>query len=126
MITIPTKILARDKMLEAKGVNPTLTRKAKAVLNDLRSQGLPAVVVEVIRSKSRALLMKATGKSLNGLKSSHVIGRAIDIAFWDGKKISWSVPDIYWDKLGSSAHSHNMIWGGDWTKLVDKNHIELR
>lgn len=126
MIIIPDKILDRDKKLDEKGVNPNLTRKVKAVLHDLRSQGLPAVVVEVLRSKTKAALMKATGKSLTGLKSKHIIGKAADIAFWDGKKITWAVPLEYWNKLGSSADAHELIWGGTWKSLVDKNHIELK
>lgn len=121
---IPPAVLERDRKLFAPGVDETFRRKALAVLNDVRGHNLPIVVVEVLRSKARAALMKATGKSKNGMRSKHVTGRAFDCAFWNGKGITWDVPAEWWAVYGRAAEAHGLTWGGRW-KMRDMNHVEL-
>lgn len=125
MTSISPKNLARDKKLDDPRVDEVFRRKAEAVLRDVRGHGLPLVVVEVYRTKARALLMKAQGKSQNGTKSKHCQGRAMDCAFDDGKGgITWNVPRSYWEVYGKAAKAHELTWGDDW-HFRDTNHIEL-
>jgi peptidoglycan L-alanyl-D-glutamate endopeptidase CwlK len=80
--------------------------------------------VEVMRSKARGALLKLSGKSKNGSKSKHTIGRAMDCAFWNGKTITWSVPAEWWSLYGKAAEAHGLVWGGEW-RMRDMNHVEL-
>lgn len=122
---ISAKNLKRDDLLYDKRVNAEFRRKALAVLADLRGQGIPIVVVEVYRSKVRAALMKLQGKSKIGAKSKHCLGKAMDCAFQVDGKITWNVSHEWWDKYGSAAKTHSLIWGGDWHSFPDSNHAEL-
>lgn len=119
------KLKARDSLLDDKRVNPQWAATVKRILSKLRDKGIPAVVVEVYRSPARAALMKATGKSKNGVKSKHTIGKAADIAFEKNGKLSWDVDPAWWSLLGSLAEAEGAVWGGRW-RMRDYNHIEMR
>lgn len=121
---IPPKLLARDAKLQEKGVDPTFRRKALAVLSDVRGHGLPIVVVEVMRSKARGAMLKALGKSKNGAKSKHTVGKAMDAAFYVNGKITWAVDPKWWAIYGKAAEAHGLTWGGEW-RMRDLNHVEL-
>lgn len=126
MISISPKNIKRDNMLDDPHVDSVFRRKAEAVLRDVRAHGLPLVVVEVYRTQARALLMKATGKSLNGMKSKHCTGHAMDCAFDDGKGgITWAVSRLWWEFYGRAAKAHGLVWGDDWN-FKDTNHVELQ
>lgn len=121
---LSVKVLGRDKMLDAAEINSTFRVKARAVLMDIRGHGLPLVVVEGFRSKVRAALMLATGKSKNGKLSKHCVGRAADMAWFVDGKITWNVPSAWWLLYMHSAEVHGLTAGGRW-KMRDTNHIEL-
>jgi peptidoglycan L-alanyl-D-glutamate endopeptidase CwlK len=123
-VNLPQKILNRDNLLNANGVYPDLQRKAFAIISDLRGQGIPVVVIEVMRSKTRQIFLKATGKSKT-LKSKHIVGLAVDMAFYINGKISYSPPKEWWELYMHCAESHGMIAGGRWKTFHDYCHIQI-
>ena len=68
------------------------------------------------------------------LNSNHLSGRAIDICPWINGKYEWDNNGKLgvWPKLAkafkqaASELGHDMEWGGDWEKTVDRPHFELK
>ena len=127
---LPEKIKKRDGLLDDPRVDPRLRAKCKAILSDLRGQDIGAVVIQSVRTPVQGIIAKATGHSKLELKSKHIpqgkrLCEACDIAFYWNDKITWDVPLVLWQKLGSAAKAHNLTWGGNW-RMKDMNHVELR
>ena len=120
-----TDVKSRDYLLDDRRVSPVFRNKVKALLTALRAKGFPIIVVEAYRSKARALQMKVTGKSKNGMKSRHCVGKAVDCCFLINGKLSWDVPPSYWEAYGKGAEAFGLTWGGRWKSFPDQNHIEL-
>jgi hypothetical protein len=132
MISISPKNLKRDQMLIGKNIDARLAPKGEAILRDVRSKGIPIVVVQTWRSRLQGAINKLKGVSQTGSHSKHCcvdnhLCQAVDFAFQDAKgKIYWPPANhVWWDALGSSCKAHNMIWGGDW-KMRDMGHCELK
>lgn len=67
------------------------------------------------RTRPGAIVTEKSGQP--GDESLHQRGRAADFAF-----IGRASP---WDVLGRVAKQYGLEWGGDWTSLVDKPHVQL-
>jgi peptidoglycan L-alanyl-D-glutamate endopeptidase CwlK len=136
-------------------VHPTARLLFQRVLEELVSLGYNPVVVEVYRPPTRQRALYAQGRTdaqllAKGytraeieqyrkmgytadkrivsytLDSMHSKGRAMDIAWLVNGKITYSVPNSWWDIYGAIARKHGLIWGGDWKSFKDKPHIEYR
>lgn len=51
-------------------------------------------------------------------------GHAIDVVFIVNGRPSWEESNP-WELLGAMARSQGLNWGGDWTTLRDRPHLEL-
>jgi|LauGreDrversion4_2_1035121.scaffolds.fasta_scaffold21938_3 peptidoglycan L-alanyl-D-glutamate endopeptidase CwlK len=86
-------------------------------------------ITEGIRTPERQKQLYDEGKSLT-LKSKHLIGRAVDIAVFVEGKLTWDFkyykPVAEHIKKVAETLKVNIIWGGDWRRLVDAPHFELK
>jgi D-alanyl-D-alanine dipeptidase len=147
---------SRDYLLMHPQVHPTARVLFKKVLAELRESGLPATVVEVYRDPRRQRLLFAQGRTDATLKAlgytaeeiaearrlgytadkrivtrikeggMHSQGRAMDVAFVVNDRISFDVPDAWWQRYGAVARKYGLVWGGDWKTLKDRPHVEYR
>jgi D-alanyl-D-alanine dipeptidase len=115
-------VTIRDNLLNDPRVNPTAKRKFLAVLNDVRSKGLPLMVWEVYRSREQQRALYAQGRTDAELRKAgftddeiiqyrkqgylsskpvvtkilnpkyHGTGRAMDCCWLVEGKPSWNVP----------------------------------
>ena len=136
-------------------VHPTARTLFIRVLQELVELGYTPVVVEVYREPQRQRYLYAQGRSGEALRragltaaeiaaarqlghtadkprvtgvlsSMHTRGRAMDIAWLVNGKVTYQVPDSWWQTYGAIARKHGLIWGGDWRRLVDRPHVEYR
>lgn len=57
-------------------------------------------------------------------QSFHQFGLAFDLAFIDVHG-DWSWADVWpWEELGRLVREAGFHWGGDWTALKDRPHVE--
>ncbi len=147
---------SRDNLLEHAQVHPQARELFRRVLAELREAGYPICVVEVYRSPERQRMLYAQGRSDAMLKAKgyteseiasirkmgytadkpvvtqkmsagmHAKGRAMDCAFVVAGKLTWNVPESWWDAYGRVAKKYGLIWGGDWKSFPDRPHVEYR
>jgi len=107
-------------------LHPTLRRKAKAIIADLKGHGYCARARSTWRSVAEQLVLYKHGKT--GVKFS------FHNALRKGKPCSLAVDFTpcynrdktrrFWQLLGRSAKAHGCTWGGDW-KMRDYGHVQL-
>jgi peptidoglycan L-alanyl-D-glutamate endopeptidase CwlK len=136
-------------------VHPTARLLFQRVLDELVSLGYNPVVMEVYRPPTRQRMLYAQGRTdsqliakgytqseieqyrkagytaekrvvSHTLHSMHSRGRAMDIAWYVDGKITYSVPNSWWEVYGAIARKHGLNWGGDWKTFQDRPHIEYR
>jgi peptidoglycan L-alanyl-D-glutamate endopeptidase CwlK len=149
------KTIRGIEKLNDPNVHPTARLLFLRVLDELVSLGYNPVVVEVYRSAARQRMLYAQGRTDKQLiakgytqneiqqyrkagytadkrvvsytlHSMHSKGRAMDIAWLVNGTVTYNVPNGWWDMYGAIARKHGLIWGGDWSTLKDKPHIEYR
>lgn len=114
-----------------KNVHPTLGRKVRAIVKDLEGHGFNPTIGSGWRSPAEQLEIYERGDSTvkfsfhNAVKpDGTAYALAVDIvdARW-----GWDIPQShpFWKALGSSAHAHSCVWGGDWKHFVDVAHVQL-
>ncbi len=136
-------------------VHPTARLLFQRVLSELVSLGYNPVVVEVYRPPTRQRALYAQGRTDKQLlakgytqseiqqyrqagytadkpivsytlHSMHSKGRAMDIAWLVNGRITYDVPNSWWELYGAIARKHGLVWGGDWKTFKDRPHIEYR
>jgi len=143
----------RDNLLNDPRVNATAKRKFQAVLNDVRSKGLPLMVWEVYRSREQQRALYAQGRTDAELRKAgfsddeitkyrkqgylstkpivtgmlnpkyHGTGRAMDCCWLVDGKPTWNVLEEWWNTYGRAAEAHGLTWGGRW-KMRDLPHVQ--
>ena len=143
----------RDNLLNDPRVNATAKRKFQAVLNDVRSKGLPLMVWEVYRSREQQRALYAQGRTDAELRKAgfsddeitkyrkqgylstkpivtgmlnpkyHGTGRAMDCCWLVDGKPTWNVLEEWWNTYGRAAEAHVLTWGGRW-KMRDLPHVQ--
>lgn len=91
----------------------------------LIANGIDVLIYETIRSKETQAQNVAKGAS-ETMRSYHIVGQALDFVPVDGKETLWNgygTAEI--KKAVAKAKSLGFKWGGDWTSLVDKPHLEF-
>lgn len=73
------------------------------------------------RTKPGSVVTEKTGKP--GDESKHQTGDAVDFAFLKDGQPSYGEKHP-WDLLGTKAKEVGLEWGGDWTSLVDRPHVQ--
>jgi hypothetical protein len=146
-------VTIRDNLLNDPRVNATARQKFKAVLQDVRSKGLPLLVWEVFRSREQQRALYAQGRSDAELRKVgftadeiiqyrkqgylstkpivtrllnpkyHGTGRAMDCCWLVDGKPSWNAPEEWWETYGRAAEAHGLVWGGRW-KMRDLPHVQ--
>ncbi|MGS8515537.1 M15 family metallopeptidase (plasmid) [Escherichia coli] len=109
-----------------KGVNPKLVEVARRAL--ILSE-VDFGITEGVRTKERQKHLFIQGKSMT-MNSLHLTGDAIDVvAYIDGKvSWDWSLYKIISRAFKQAAAEYGVVieWGGDWEKLKDGVHFQLK
>lgn len=103
---------------------------AAMVIDQARSKGINAVVIEAYRAPARQRALYAQGRTKPGpivtdtLISYHSYGRAFDVAIVRDGVLDYT-PTADWQLgiVGRLAKQIGWRWGGDW-KLRDLGHLE--
>lgn len=113
-------------------VHPELAKRVVAVIEALMNRGIEVRVVQGLRTYAEQDALYAQGRTKPGKRvtnarggySNHNFGLAVDLCpFKDGEP-QWD-DDAAFNAIGQEAKRQALEWGGDWTKLVDKPHIQL-
>lgn len=113
------------------GLDPVLRRKVVAVCGDCHHEEVPQgwqlLPYQGWRSaKEQERLFREGRTKLRRSKHNLTPARACDVVWWHPVK-GWSWDgSLPWHLVGSSAKAHGLTWGGNWKKLVDEPHLELR
>lgn len=118
-------------------LHPNLIEKIDKVLSVMAFIGYPMRVCQGVRTTSYQQSLYAKGRTTPGpivtnadgvhLMSNHQpkadgFGRAVDCCFLGPNPFSETKP---WRLYGEVGKVLGLRWGGDWTNLVDKPHLEL-
>jgi peptidoglycan L-alanyl-D-glutamate endopeptidase CwlK len=121
------------------GLNPALKIKAEKILTAMALLGFPMFAASGRRSAAEQAALYAQGRTKPGRivtnadgspgrESLHQLGRALDCAFVDDpntEKIETWDSRQPWDLYGLMAEKLGLRWGGRWTRISDRPHIEL-
>lgn len=116
-----------------RGVAPELARRAVAMLDAARAEGVELVVTEGLRSRERQALLYAQGRTTPGPivthappgTSRHESGRAVDVAPLDAHgRPHWPEDRALWERIGAFGEAQGLEWGGRWQR-PDRPHFEL-
>lgn len=117
------------------GVHPRLVKPVQQLLEAMRALGFPMRVTEGVRSDERQQELYAQGRTApgaivtncDGVKhrsrhQSHAdgFGYAVDCCF--DSETPYEGP---WTLYGAAGEALGLTWGGRFTKLVDRPHLEL-
>ena len=135
----------RTHVARMKGVHPELQEKILRIMDAMLSLKFPMMVTDGLRTQAQQQALYAQGRTKPGKivtyadgivkKSNHQAkgdgyGHAVDCCFLidvdgDGPDDpSWSEQHP-WALYGAMARALGLAWGGDWTTLVDRPHVEL-
>lgn len=128
---ISTHIDQPDKYDNVYGIHPFLLEKVNLVLEDAKSKGIDLRVVSGYRDSKKQQKLYNKGRTTKGHivtnappgLSYHNYGWAVDVCEFKNGKPYWQ--SIHWQEIGEIGKNHGLIWGGDWTRLVDKPHLQL-
>lgn len=90
-------------------------------------------ITETIRSKQRQDELYAQGRTKPGKivtnakypDSMHCWGRAFDFCRLDNKDPFYN-KDMFFEKVGQLGKTLGLTWGGDFSKIKDRPHFELK
>jgi D-alanyl-D-alanine carboxypeptidase-like protein len=104
---------------------PAFRERVELVLADLRAAGYAYRVHETARSRERALMLVAKGKSLaKGGLSMHCFGCAMDVICAKHTYFCRDNGCDFFERYGVAAEKHGLIWGGRWMSLNDAPHVQ--
>jgi peptidoglycan L-alanyl-D-glutamate endopeptidase CwlK len=108
------------------GVDPSLV---KVMEEAIKASPYDFSITEGVRTKERQKELYDAKKSLT-LQSKHLVGKAVDIAVFVDGKLTWEHKYYLAVATHIKAVAENLgvkiIWGGDWRRLVDGPHFELK
>lgn len=108
-------------------LEPKMLKRVKLFLSKLEKEKIGIVISESRRSSERQKWLYAQGRTRLGaivtwtLKSKHIEGLAIDVAFSINGKTSYNGD---WQRIGAIGESCGLAWGGRWS-TPDKPHFEF-
>lgn len=117
------------------GLHPRLLKPVQQLLEALRALGFPMKVTEGVRSDERQQQLYAQGRTAPGAivtncdgtihRSRHQtqadgFGHAVDCCF--DSETPYEGP---WPVYGAAAVALGLVWGGNFSKLQDRPHVEL-
>lgn len=108
-----------------KGVHPHLQQ---IVRRAFELHDVDPVVTEGLRTVARQKELVAKGASKT-MRSRHLTGHAVDVAFIIGGKVRWDWPlyKAFNDTMQRASRELKIpvTWGGSWVKFRDGPHFEL-
>ena len=130
-ITISRIIGGKSTYDNKYGVHPFLYEKVRLVLKEAKSEGIDLRVVVGYRSLETQQKYYEQGRTSKGGivtnappgLSYHNYGWAVDVVEYTNGSPNWK--SKHWNKIGKIGKKHGLVWGGDWTRLADKPHLQL-
>lgn len=140
-----TATLARLDRL--KGVHPALDERVKKLLMGMEVVGFPMMITDGVRTLEQQQALYALGRTKPGKivtyadgvknRSNHQpkadgFGRAVDCCFLVDLDHDGQIDDPTWDLkrpwtlYGEMAIALGLEWGGKWTSITDRPHIEWK
>lgn len=127
----PIAIASADRRWER--VDAGLRQKVLAIHQAMARQGYRMVLVEGYRSPERQaeLARRGSGTTLAGAgRSCHQYGLAVDSALYRDGRLQWDMEDPWTRRgyllYGRLAVDAGLEWGGNWRRLKDYVHVEMR
>jgi hypothetical protein len=117
-----TKIVKDTALLE-----PVTRQIVEAIIAGASAHGLELMVFETFRSQARQTQLFNQGATRLSKVGVHNYGLACDIVRVVNKQPSWKGD---FSLLGTLAHAHGLIWGGDWGapqfrhSFIDSVHVQ--
>lgn len=121
------------------GVHPMLAEKVRKVCYAMAMLGFEMIVTGGLRTTAQQQALYAKGRTAPGEivtnadgvthTSNHQAkvdgyGHAVDCAFMVDGKASWAESNP-WALYGAMATALGLRWGGDWSAIVDRPHVEM-
>jgi hypothetical protein len=109
---------------------PEVKRRAERLIKAMELAGHPIRITEGYRSPQRQNELYAQGRTkpgqivtnARGGESLHQFRVAFDVVFI---KEGFNASEDLWQHLGEVGEGLGLEWGGRWTGLVDKPHLQL-
>lgn len=117
------------------GLHPKLSQRVQTILDGMRAFGFPMKVLEGVRSDERQRALFAQGRTAPGPivtrcdgvthRSRHQqqpdgFGHAVDCVFESSTPFEGP-----WKLYGAAAEALELVWGGTFSTIVDRPHVEL-
>lgn len=122
------------------GVHPALVEAVLRILSAMSALGFEMMVTDGVRTAAQQQALYAQGRTKPGkivtradgvmTRSNHQphkdddYGHAVDCCFVVGGRPSWD-DKLPWALYGAMAKSLGLRWGGEFTTITDRPHIEL-
>lgn len=111
------------------GLDAEFAKRLVTFEKKLDEHGIRVMMTDGFRSWQEQDKLYARGRTAPGPKvtnakggtSWHNFGLAADYAFVINGKVTWSGP---WDLFGRVARECGLEWGGSWTSLKDRPHVQ--
>jgi peptidoglycan LD-endopeptidase CwlK len=117
-----------------KGVHPALALRVRKILDAMRALGFEMIVTDGVRTTEEQQALWRRGRTAPGPKvtnadgittiSKHQTRRAVDCCFMVDGTASWAESNP-WALYGAMARAIGLVWGGDFTSIKDRPHVEL-
>jgi peptidoglycan LD-endopeptidase CwlK len=116
--------------VDLKNIKPELKKKMEMAQRAWSAAGLNVIITQGYRTPEYQNSLYAQGRTkpgkiitnATGRTSLHCQGKAFDVAFIDGKKVTYNGD---WKKLGELGIKCGLDWGGAWKGFVDKPHFQI-
>jgi len=122
--------------IDLQTINPSFLERIREMLEACRAAGFDYFAISGYRSAAEQDELYAQGRTKpgnivtnsQGFQSAHNFGIALDFArdkdtSRAGLQPGWDAPD--YDVLGREAVARGLIWGGNFTKLKDRPHVQM-
>lgn len=128
-----------NRLNKLAGVHPKLEAAVTRICAAMGDLGFLLMVTDGVRTVAQQQALYAQGRTAPGhvvtnadgvlRHSNHQVradgfGHAVDACFLVNGAPSWD-GHLPWTLYGAMAKSQGLLWGGDWSGLVDRPHVEL-
>ena len=122
-------------------LTPALAILCRRHLDALAVDGIRAVVAQALRTEEQQAALWAQGRTKQGKRVTMAqldsdtphgpgkdgLGRAYDIAIYDGLVLSWADHMLpLYDRAGDIGEALGLVWGGRFHSLPDRPHFEMK
>lgn len=117
---------------DIKLLHPKLRRIVPEILAKCKAAGLPVLVTQTLRTQAEQDALYWQGRTTPGKivtnvrwpNGAHCWGVAFDFCR-NVRGREYDDSDGFFSKVAAIAKPYGLRWGGDWTRFVDKPHLEL-